>query len=277
VARIYDLEHPAVRGAELRFWDEQARQTGGPVLELAAGSGRIAIALARKGHHVTGLELSAGMLARARGRTARLAPAVQQRLCWVQGDMAALDLPGQRFGLIFVAYNSFWLLPDRATQGRCLDGVRRHLAADGRFVLDVFPPVADDREAETGLVQWLPLPRKGRALVRVKDYTYDADRELGISEVRYYAGHQGSGDPVALVAEFRYSLRLAMPDEVRALLAEHGLVVEAEYGTYGHGPLEPVSPRAIFVCRTTTPGGDQAADLARADQLAAVPPATADE
>ena len=60
IARIYDLEHPASRGAELRFWDEQATatRTNGDVLELAAGSGRITIALARKGQRVTGLELS---------------------------------------------------------------------------------------------------------------------------------------------------------------------------------------------------------------------------
>src|SRR5687768_15620042 len=52
IARIYDLEHPAARGAELRFWDEQAHEAGGPVMELAAGSGRVAIGLARKGHDV---------------------------------------------------------------------------------------------------------------------------------------------------------------------------------------------------------------------------------
>src|SRR5688500_13825172 len=55
IARIYDLEHPAARGPELRFWDEIIRANGGAALELAAGSGRIAIGLARKGHQVTGL------------------------------------------------------------------------------------------------------------------------------------------------------------------------------------------------------------------------------
>src|SRR5262249_51220895 len=68
IARIYDLEHPACRGPELAFWDDLATAAAGNggasggVLELAAGTGRIAVALARKGHLVTGLELSAGML-----------------------------------------------------------------------------------------------------------------------------------------------------------------------------------------------------------------------
>src|SRR5688572_7089362 len=61
IARIYDLEHPAARGAELRFWHELIGEHGGSALELAAGSGRIAIGLARKGHRITGLELSEGM------------------------------------------------------------------------------------------------------------------------------------------------------------------------------------------------------------------------
>src|SRR5262245_32562646 len=80
VAQIYDLEHPACRGLELAFWHQAALAAGDPLLELAAGSGRIAIPLARKGHRVTGLELSAGMLARARGRTARLPDLAQRRL-----------------------------------------------------------------------------------------------------------------------------------------------------------------------------------------------------
>src|ERR671922_1138435 len=142
IARIYDLEPPACRGAELAFWHRLAAAGGGATLELASGSGRVAMALARKGHHVTGLELSERMLARARARTARLPDAVRARLRWIQGDMAAFELPGQRFTLVFVAYNSFWLLTDPARQAACLRCAARHLAVGGRLALDLFPPNA---------------------------------------------------------------------------------------------------------------------------------------
>ena len=249
IARIYDLEHPAARGPELRFWDELIKGHGGSALELAAGSGRVAIGLARKGHHITGLELSEGMLERARGRTARLKPEVQERLTWVQGDMTEFDL-GCQYGVVFVAYNSFWLLRTEALQEKCLASARRHSAPGGRLVLDLFPPLPDDYVAEEGITQYVAMAYKGQALVRVKDYTWNARTRLGTSDVRYY-GEKKTSSPRRLLAQFRYALRLVPLERVRALLARCGFEVEAEYGTYEKGPLEPTSPRAIFVCRVT--------------------------
>jgi SAM-dependent methyltransferase len=261
IARLYDLEQPACRGQELAFWCEEAAAAGGEVLELAAGSGRVAIALARKGFHVTGLELSDGMLARARSRTAHLPPEVRARLTWVQGDMAAFDLPGRRFGLIFVAFNSFWLLADPAAQRACLACITRHLAPGGRLVLDLFPPNKDDYGDETGITQYLPMQRRGEGLLRVKDYRYDPAQRLAISDVRYYGSRPAdpAGEPRPhLVAQFRYCLRLDEPEEVRALLAGAGYEVVATYGTYDRQPLEPASPRAIFVARPHAASAHQA-------------------
>jgi len=257
VARIYDLEHPACRGLELAFWNQEARAAGGRVLELASGSGRIALALARKGHDVTGLELSAGMLARARARLARLPPEVQQRCRWVQGDMSAFSLPGERFGLIFVGFNSFWLLRTLEQQRRCLRCVAAHLAPGGRFIIDVFPPNEDDYRDEDGIAQLLPVRQHGRRLLRVKDYRYDPTTRLATSVVRYYEydeyaegekGRRGTaGRAPRLLAQFQYALRPAEPGEMVALLAEEGFRVEETWGTYARAPLTPASPRAIFV------------------------------
>ena len=253
IARLYDLEQPACRGPELAFWCEEAAAAGGDVLELAAGSGRVAIALARKGFHVTGLELSEGMLARARRRTAHLPPEVRARLTWTQGDMARFDLPGRRFGLVFVAFNSFWLLTDPAAQRACLACVARHLAPGGRLALDLFPPNNDDYGDETGITQYLPMQRRGEGLLRVKDYRYDPAQRLAISDVRYY-GSRPAGEPrTHLVAQFRYVLRLDEPEAVRALLEGAGCDVIATYGTYDRQPLAPDSPRAIFVARPHAP------------------------
>jgi SAM-dependent methyltransferase len=252
IARIYDLEHPAARGAELRFWNEQATETGGAVLELASGSGRVAIGLARKGHDVTGLELSAGMIERAGARTAHLTPAVRERLRWVQGDMTTFDLAGQRFGLIFVAYNSFWLLRTLAQQRACLERVRAHLAPGGRFVMDVFPPADDDRTGEEGMTQYLAMAFRGQTVVRVKDYAWEPRRKLATSDVRYYgerrkvvAGREGQR---RLITQFRYTMRLAPPSEVQAMLKREGFGVLETYGSYEKDPLGGTGPRAIFVC-----------------------------
>jgi SAM-dependent methyltransferase len=253
IARIYDLEHPACRGAELAFWQRQALINGGNVLELASGSGRIAIPLARRGCTVTGLELSDGMLSRARVRTAHQPADTQARLEWVRADMSRFELPGQRFGLVFVAYNSFWLLDDLAAQASCLQCVARHLEPHGRLALDLFPPNEEDRQSETGIAQHLALRRHGRRLLRLKDYEYDERRGVGLSTVRYYAEPVPSGGTLDLLAMFRYPLRIADPPEVEALLAANGFTVETRYGSYRCEPLTPDSPRAIFIARPAAP------------------------
>ncbi|MBI3972470.1 MAG: class I SAM-dependent methyltransferase [Chloroflexi bacterium] len=247
IGRIYDLEHPACRGTELAFWDREATDAGGEVLELAAGSGRVAIALARKGHRVTGLDSSAGMLARAAARTGRLPPDVQERLTWEQGDMADFDLSGRRFGLVFIAYNSFWLLTDETRRRQCLRSVARHLAPGGRLVLDLFPPNEDDYQDETGIAQQLPTPIRGRPIVRIKDYCYDSARQVAVSDVRYYAEDLATDEPAQLLATFRYELSPAPPETVVALLEGEGYTVRDVHGRYTCEPLTPVSPRAIFV------------------------------
>lgn len=254
IARIYDLETPSCRGPELAFWVRQAAAAGGDALELAAGSGRVAIALARKGFRVIGLELSPGMLARARARTGRLAPAAQERLTWLQGDMADFHLPGRTFGLVFVAYNSFWLLTDPADQARCLRCAAAHLAPGGRLVLDLFPPNPDDYTDEDGIAVHLAAKHKGSDLLRVKDYRYDPARRLAVSDVRYYAEDRACGTVKGLVASFRYTLRPVEPPEVVAQLHTAGFEVEVVHGGYDESPLLPHASRAIFVCRTAAAG-----------------------
>jgi SAM-dependent methyltransferase len=254
IARLYDLERPACRGPELAFWHRLASECGGEVLELAAGSGRVAIALARKGHRVTGLELAAGMLSRARQRTQHLPPEVAARLHWVRGDMTSFELPGRRFGLVFVAFNSFWLLQTPEAQAACLRAAARHLAPGGRLALDLFPPNEQDYEDETGIAERLRLPYRGRRVLRLKDYHYDPARRIATSDVRYYTAGQDDFTPATLLTTFRYRLRLAPPEEVQALLRATGYTVEATYGDYRREALTPDSPRAIFIARRDVDG-----------------------
>src|SRR3989304_1249018 len=96
--------------------------TGGRTLELAAGTGRIAIPLAQAGISIAGLEISPDMLARARQKSAGLG-----NIEWRAGDMCAFDL-GEQFGLITIPSGSFQLLLETEDQLDCLRCVERHLA-----------------------------------------------------------------------------------------------------------------------------------------------------
>ncbi len=137
-AEVYD-HHDGRKDDDLAFWLKLAEQTGGPVLELACGTGRVVIPLARAGHAVAGLDVSRSMLAVARRKLTREDAEVQARVRLVEGDMADFSVEG-RFGLIFIAYRSFQHLVERAEQRKCLESCRRHLETEARLAINVFNP-----------------------------------------------------------------------------------------------------------------------------------------
>jgi SAM-dependent methyltransferase len=114
---------------------------GGAVLELGVGTGRLAIPLAAvtasNGHAVHGLDASAAMLA----RLAENDPAGTVRP--VLGDMVG-GLPDGSFGLVFVAYNTFFNLLSDELQAASFAAVAQRLTADGSFVIEAFVPDDDD-------------------------------------------------------------------------------------------------------------------------------------
>ena len=140
--RAYDafFDHPPPQIAgDVAFYERLAREAGGPVLELACGTGRIALPLAERGLDITGVDASDGMLAIAERKSAAVPAAARQRLTLVAQDMSELALD-RRFGSIFVAFRSFQHLLTVDLQRRALAAMQRHLAAEGRLALHLFDP-----------------------------------------------------------------------------------------------------------------------------------------
>jgi hypothetical protein len=127
-AEVYD--RLAVRG------DEEAtvallatHADGGPALELAIGTGRIALPLAATGIRVDGIDFSAAMVAKLRAK-----PGGEQ-LDVVIGDFADVEVSGS-YRLIYVVFNSFFNLLTQDDQVRCFENVASHLTDDGSFVVE---------------------------------------------------------------------------------------------------------------------------------------------
>ncbi len=106
---------------------------GGRVLELAIGTGRLALPLAARGVSVYGIDASAAMLERLRSKPGADAIAAT---C---GDFADVAVDGP-FGAIFVAFNTFFALATQAEQLRCFRNVANKLAPSGVFVIEAFVP-----------------------------------------------------------------------------------------------------------------------------------------
>lgn len=155
-ARLCDLYGP--HGAPI-YHDMSLRDTGevrhlvglvrphpGPVLDLAAGSGRITLPLLALGREVTALDLSADMLALLRQQLDRAPAHLRERCTVVQADMADFRLP-RRYAVIVLGTTSISLL-DRAGRAGLYRCVAEHLADGGRFFLTTLDRGADSPEEE---------------------------------------------------------------------------------------------------------------------------------
>jgi ubiquinone/menaquinone biosynthesis C-methylase UbiE len=106
-----------------------AKEKGQSVLDIACGTGRVALQLAQAGVRVVGLDVAADMLALARQKAQGLT-----NTRWVEGDMRAFDL-GERFGLVIIAVHSFQFMLTPQDQLECLRSIRRHLVPGGLLII----------------------------------------------------------------------------------------------------------------------------------------------
>ena len=116
-----------------------ANEFGGPVLELATGTGRVLWPIAGAGFEIAGLDISAEMLAAAKAKARQQIPAITERARFHELDMTSFDL-GTRFRLALIPYRAFHYLTRPAQQRAALQCINRSLLRGGHLVVDVFDP-----------------------------------------------------------------------------------------------------------------------------------------
>jgi SAM-dependent methyltransferase len=245
LARLYDLDLVDDPG-DLDLYLALADRADGPILELAVGTGRLAIPLAEAGHLVTGVDLDPAMLDRARARARGTAG--QDRLTLVESDMVGLRLADAgRYGLAFIALNSLLVLPTRVAQLAAVRALADHLAPGGLAVVDVWLPDADDLARFDGriMLEWPRLdPETGAIVTKVGSAQHDAASASVTLTTIFEEGGQG-GATRRWVRRDR--LRLVSADELRGFAEDAGLIVELLAGGYDMGAMGPGSERAILL------------------------------
>lgn len=132
IAQFYQLQYEHYTD-DLEFYTRLARDYGGPVLELGAGTGRVARAIARQGLEVWALEPAQEMRKLGARHTQGLG------VKWLAGDMRSLEL-GRQFPLVIAPFNALMHLYTLDEQDQALQGIRGHLEKGGRFAFDLYNP-----------------------------------------------------------------------------------------------------------------------------------------
>jgi SAM-dependent methyltransferase len=169
------LERPYDYLPDLELVREVAAHTGGPILDLACGTGRIALALALDGYEVVGLDFNAEFIGRAQAEAERVAAALTGSVRFEVGDARHFELP-ERFGLIVMMDQAFKYLLHHDDHLDCLQSVREHLRDDGRYLVEhrCLFKLPDAGAGETYSFAW-----SGREWAGVD--TYDPVLQVGVT------------------------------------------------------------------------------------------------
>jgi SAM-dependent methyltransferase len=255
MAELYDklssefYDYHAKRG-DIEFFKDCALESGGPVLELGCGTGRVLIPTARAGVNITGLDLSAEMLALCRVKLEKEPEDVRARTTIVQADMSNFTLR-QRFSLVTITFGPFNNLLTVRDQLNCLACIRRHLKTGGRLVFDVFLAKPEELaiQKETAVVSGRPpfLMPDGRSvawsLYQSVDYQQQLVHEKLIYDIVYPDGRK---ERLVYPETIRFFFRF----EVEHLLARAGFEVEAVYADFNKTPFGSKLPEElIFVAK----------------------------
>jgi len=245
-ARFYDWAYKG--GVEdISFYLQAAREHGSPVLELACGTGRLTIPLAREGVEVIGLDLSAEMLRIAQEKLSKEPAEVRAHVRLIEADMSDFALD-ETVSLAFIPAASLFHVHANEQRSSCLSCISRHLKPGGAVIVDLIPAdrmanqaVGETREfgcsvsPSTGLLTWelgkLSIDREAQRVTVEHTYVEQLPDER---EKRY-----------VFVEDYTWLTE----DEMRGLLAEAGLGNVEVFGDYEREPLSDVSPRMIFVAR----------------------------
>jgi SAM-dependent methyltransferase len=248
-AEFYDYVPPYSDRPDIAFWTAAAQESGGPVLEIGCGTGRVLIPTARAGIAIVGLDLSRSMLAVCGRRLAGEPVDVQARVALVEADMRDFRLDHQ-FALATMPFRPFQHLITVEEQTACLEAVRRHLLPGGRLILDLFNPslpalVDEARSEEYGDEPEFALPDGRRVVRRFRTVRRDWLAQVQDVELIYYVSHpDGRQERLVHAFPMRYLFRF----EAEHLLARCGFEVKALYADFDKHPYGATYPgELIFV------------------------------
>ena len=235
----YDL-HCDAFDEDFPVIEQWAQKLGGPLLDLACGTGRMSIHMALQGYAVTGVDIVPEMIAHARYKAAQRGVSIE----WVVADARSFDV-GKQFPFVFMLMNAFQFLLTREDYEAMLARVRAHLQPGGCFLFETRNP--NDRNLRKVMHpdgQVHTTADGGQVLTSEAMY-YDA-----LTQIQHYTGTLTFVQPDGKQREKkqRVALRYVYPQEMESLLHYNGFKIRTVYGSWQQEPLTADSPAMIYVC-----------------------------
>ncbi|MFD2045434.1 class I SAM-dependent methyltransferase [Ornithinibacillus salinisoli] len=240
---LYDRENDSIID-DIVFLKKWAKRTRGKIIDLACGTGRATIPLARNGHQMIGVDVHKGMLEEARRKSTNLTLPID----FVLQDCTALNL-NVKSSFIFSVGNSFQHFLTNEAQDGLIRSVSRHLEVGGLFIFDTRFPKEEELLQPSGEEFWRSYIDRATSQ-QVDVYTkseYDA-----LSQIQHYTTIRRLLDKhKEIINEKTTSIRLryVFPKEMERLLSPYGLEIVNIYSDWEANPLTKSSDQMVYLCR----------------------------
>ena len=248
-AKYYDGAYLAMQDlVDTPFYLELAKESGGPVLEIGCGTGRVLLPIAREGIDIHGVDNSGPMLGLLDEKLAREEPSVRNRVSLHAGDMRDLRL-SRKFPLVTIPFRPMQHMYTLVDQVRALRSAAIHVSEGGVLAFDVFYPKFERLSVGLGEemleTEWSPAPGTMIRRYYRKDAIDKIHQVLTLTFLfRTFREEQ-------LVEEERETLRMSYYTypHLQALFLLAGLKSVAEYGSFAKTPLDNNAEEMIFLLR----------------------------
>ncbi len=244
-AEFYDL---FANNEDIPLYLRYAKRHGSPILDLAAGAGRVALKLAEVGFEVTTLESSHAMLQVARRKLKEANDDIRSRVTITKGDFRDFDL-GQQFSLVVIPA-SFQHALTTDEQISALNSIHRHLRDDGIFILDLFPGGVqpDHASFEEPAVKL----SDGRTVTRSGEFTTDHVRQILEMTLRFRVDYPEDSKRPSETIELLSGTALIYNREADLLIRMTNFELVEEFGWFDEQAYSPDSGRRILILRKSS-------------------------
>jgi SAM-dependent methyltransferase len=227
---MYDLLCDRERD-DIQFFISRADEIGGPILELACGTGILSIPLAQKGYEVFGIDISEKMLLKARKKAKDM-----KNINFEIGDMSNYNL-GKVFKMIFAGFNCICHLTEWSQIKGFFESTKKHMNKNSRFIIDCFIPN----------MEYFTRPNDRNypvfnddGFIITETNKYDPVKQ--INNIQWYNEYKGEKWNEYL------DLRMFFPQELMNYIDMCGYKIEKYYGDHNSSELNNESRFQIFEC-----------------------------
>lgn len=240
---LYDKENEHY-SSEVPLLLKWASKKNGPIIDLACGTGRITIPLAKSGHELVGVDVHKGMLNEAKRKSLELNLPIR----WVEQDCTKLNLDIQS-PLIFSVGNSFQHFLTNEDQDALLASVHKHLEIDGAFIFGMRFPGREELLQPSTEEYWRSYTDSETSHT-VDIFTisnYDSLNQIQhYTTIRKYKNMHGE---IVDEVSTNISLRYVFPKEMERIITAHGFEIVHLYGDWDEAPITNDSYEMVYVCK----------------------------